>query len=340
MSRAPAAPLRLRRIPRVPPRVSRLTPYRCVAGPSRLAPQSPLGSAVLTVTVAVALPLSVSLAASLVYLVRRWLDGARCCRRRPPGAQVYPLQPAVYTVPQHNGRTATANGVPRRGQEHTETANQNGGITEVGENERKRLNGRVAPLQNGPVTSRSVRSEADAEPVTSDAVNEPVTTRPVHNEPAGRSLMTPGAVPDERDSIATREAVIAARRAVRSGRYPCHLSAVAGVCAGAVCGAGSVRAGRGAGAGCVSAAGRWVRAAGRPAGRDRRPAAGAGRPSSRRWPGVRSPRDSADRFALCQSGQSGPSGGQWSVNGPCGDWTRARFGEGVKKCLCMRDCGC
>ena len=146
----------------------------------------------LTVAVAVALPLAVSLAASLVYLVRsrlaRWLAAGRCCRRHAPGgAQVHPQPPTVYTVP------ATANGAPRSGQGHGETTNQNG-RTANGENGRQGPRRGVNLQRSGPLVSqRETKSRPSAsDDVRRSATNAPATshTAPV---PAGdRSPAPPG----------------------------------------------------------------------------------------------------------------------------------------------------
>ncbi|KAF0293462.1 hypothetical protein FJT64_008720 [Amphibalanus amphitrite] len=163
-------------------------------GPGWPAARSPLGAAVLAVTVAVALPLAVSLAATLVYLLRRhlarWAAAGRCCRRRPAGAQVHPLPPAVYTVPAHNGHPPAANGVPRTGQGHRDAANQNGRADRGKKTPRQRPMEAELP-QNGPLV---LKGEAeDHGPPSSPGAggapeNGPVVLRAVRSTSATRSL--------------------------------------------------------------------------------------------------------------------------------------------------------
>ena len=158
--------------------------WSCAAGPGRLVPRSPLGSIILAVTVAVALPLSVSLVASLLYLIRgrlhHWLSGARL--RRASGAQVLPLLSRVYTVPFAQGRASTASGVRRRGQSHSGTAKQNGLVDEVGNNGRRIPNGMSTPQQNEHTTN--VLNETQDGLLASDDASKQVTSQPAYNEPA------------------------------------------------------------------------------------------------------------------------------------------------------------
>ncbi|KAF0308630.1 hypothetical protein FJT64_020169 [Amphibalanus amphitrite] len=162
-------------------------------GPGWPAARSPLGAAVLAVTVAVALPLAVSLAATLVYLLRRhlarWAAAGRCCRRRPPGAQVHPLPPAVYTVPAHNGHPPTANGVPRTGQGHRDTANQNGRADRGKKTPRQRPMEAELP-QNGPLVLQGEAEDHGPPPslgTSSAPENGPVVLQPVRSTSATRS---------------------------------------------------------------------------------------------------------------------------------------------------------
>ena len=158
------------------------------AGPGPLAPRSPLGSVVLAVTVAVALPLSVSLVASLLYLIRgrlhRWLSGARC--RRASGARVMPLLSSVDTVPPSQDRASTASGVPGRGQSRAGTARQNGRPVQLRDDGRRRPNGMSTPQQNEHPAN--VHNETQDDLLASDDVSEPVTSKPVYNEPADGPL--------------------------------------------------------------------------------------------------------------------------------------------------------